>query len=151
MRPFSTCLRDTSALAELNRVVDPVKDKIIMGRLENYAKDEKYYGIDYHAGAQVIYYNKEILDQAGANDDDIKTWDDYIEAGKQVVEKTGNPMKTIEITDLWTYYPLLAMQGSDYLTKDGAPQLDSVEGIRALQMLYDMIYKYNIAIIAPGG
>lgn len=138
-------------LVELNRVVEPLKDKLIMGRLDNYAKDGKYYGIDYHVGAQVIYYNKEILDLAGVNADDIKTWDDYRAAGKKVLEKTGKPMATIELTDHWTYYPLITMQGSDYLTKDGAPQLDNEVNINSLQLIKDMMYKDKIAVAAPGG
>jgi len=138
-------------LVELNRVVEPVKDKLVMGRMENYAKDGKYYGIDYHVGAQVIFYNKEILDKAGVNADDIKTWDDYIAAGKKVVEKTGKPMTTIETTDHWSYYPILTMQGSDYLTKDGTPQLDNEANIKSLQLMYDMVYKDKIAVLTPGG
>lgn len=148
---FPTFLKGTPALAELNRVVEPLKDKLIMGRMDNYAKDGKYYGIDYHVGAQVIYYNKEILDQAGVNADDIKTWDDYIAAGKIILEKTGKPMTTLEVTDHWTYYPLITMQNSDYLTADGTPQLDNEANSRSLQLLSDMLYKDKIAILAPGG
>ncbi len=148
---FPSFLKGTPGLVELNRVVEPLKDKLIMGRMENYAKNGKYYGIDYHVGAQVIYYNKEILDQAGVSADGIKTWDDYIAAGKKVVEKTGKPMTTIETTDHWTYYPLITMQGSDYLTKDGSPQLDNAANIKALQLLKDMIYEDKIAILSPGG
>lgn len=147
---FPTFLKGTPALVDLNRVVDPIKDKLIMGRMDNYAKDGKYYGIDYHVGAQVIYYNKDVLDEAGVNPDNIKTWDDYIAAGKQVVEKTGKPMTTLEATDHWSYYPLITMQGSDYLKKDGTPQLDNEANIKALQLQYDMLYKDKIAIIAPG-
>ncbi len=138
-------------LAELNRVVEPVKDKLIMGRMDNYAKDGKYYGVDYHVGAQVIFYNKEILDKAGVNADSIKTWDDYVAAGKTVMEKTGKPMTTVETTDHWSYYPILTMQGSDYLTKDGTPQLDNETNIKSLQLLKDMVYKDKIAVLAPGG
>ncbi|MHB8062990.1 MAG: ABC transporter substrate-binding protein [Ruminiclostridium sp.] len=138
-------------LVELNRVVDPIKDKLIMGRMDNYAKDGKYYGVDYHVGAQVIYYNKDILDAAGVNADSIKTWDDYIAAGKTVLEKTGKPMATIETTEHWSYYPLITMQGSDFLTKDGVPQLDNDVNIKSLQMLKDMMYKDKIVVAAPGG
>ncbi len=148
---FPTFLKGTPALAELNRVVEPIKDKLIMGRMDNYAKNGKYYGIDYHVGAQVIYYNKEILDKAGVNADDIKTWEDYTAAGKKVLEKTGKPMTTVEVTDHWTYYPLITMQNSDYLTKDGAPQLDNEINIKSLQLLKDMVYKDKIAVLAPGG
>ena len=138
-------------LAELNSVVDPIKDKLIMGRMDNYAKDGKYYGVDYHVGAQVIYYNTEILGKAGVNPDDIKTWDDYVAAGKKVVAATGKPMTTLEVTEHWSYYPLITMQGSDFLDKSGAPQLDNEVNIKTLQFLKDMLYKDKIAVPAPGG
>lgn len=139
------------ALAELNSVVDPVKKDLIMGRMENYAKDGKYYGIDYHVGAEVMYYNKEILDQAGVNPDQIVTWDDYIAAGKQVVAKTGKPMATIEVTEHWSYYPLIVMQGSDLLDKQGNVAMDNPTNINTLKLLSDMLYKDKIAVPAPGG
>ncbi|VBB07366.1 Hypothetical protein LUCI_2610 [Lucifera butyrica] len=138
-------------LVPLNDIVDPVKDKLIMGRIENYAKNGQYYGIDYHVGAEVMYYNKEILDQAGVNVNDIVTWDDYIAAGKKVVEKTGKPMTTIETTEHWSYYPLIVMQGSDFLDKDGNVILDNETNRKTLQMLQDMLYKEKIAVPAPGG
>ena len=139
------------ALVELNSVVDPIKDKLIMGRMDNYAKDGKYYGADYHVGAQVIYYNTEILGKAGVKAEDIKTWDDFTAAGKQVLEKTGKPMTTLEVTEHWSYYPLITMQGSDFLDKSGSPILDSEINIKTLQLLKDMLYKDKIAVPAPGG
>lgn len=138
-------------LVELNDVVDPIKDKLIMGRMENYAKDGKYYGIDYHVGTEVMYYNKELFDQAGININDIVTWDDYIAAGKKVVEKTGKPMTTIETTEHWSYYPLINMQGSDLLDKNGDVIIDNEINIKTLQMLKDMLYKDKIAVPTPGG
>lgn len=137
-------------LVELNSVVDPVKDQLIMGRMDNYAKDGKYYGVDYHVGAQVIYYNTEILDKAGVKVDDIKTWDDYVAAGKKVLEKTGKPMTTLEVTEHWSYYPLIAMQGSDFLDKSGAPILDNEVNVKTLKFLKDMMDS-KIAVPAPGG
>ncbi|MBP2657149.1 MAG: extracellular solute-binding protein family 1 [Firmicutes bacterium] len=139
------------ALVELNNIVDPVKDKLIMGRMENYAKDGKYYGIDYHVGAEVIYYNKEILDQAGVDPDTIITWDDYIAAGKKVVEKTGKQMTTIETVQDWSCYPLMKMQGSDLLDKSGNVIMDNPINVKTMQMLQDMLYKDKIAVPAPGG
>ncbi len=138
-------------LVELNDVIEPVKDKLIMGRMENYAKDGKYYGMDYHVGAEVMYYNKELFDQAGLNINDIITWDDYIAAGKKIVEKTGKPMTTLETTEHWSYYPLINMQGSDLLDKNGDVIMDNEINIKTLQMLKDMLYKDKIAVPAPGG
>ena len=138
-------------LVELNDIVDPVKDNLIMGRMDNYAKDGKYYGVDYHVGAEVMYYNKEILDQAGVDINKIVTWDDYIAAGKQVVAKTGKPMTTIETTEHWSVYSLMNMQGSDVLDKDGNSSFVNATNIKTLQMVKDMLYKDKIAVPAPGG
>jgi arabinosaccharide transport system substrate-binding protein len=139
------------ALVPLNKIVEPELDKMIKARFDNYAKDGKYYGIDYHVGAAVMYYNKEILDKADVNADDIKTWSDYVAAGKKVVAATGVPMTTIEVTDQWTFYPMISQQGSDYLDKDGNPILDNETNIKTLQFLKDMIYTDKIAIPTPGG
>ncbi len=141
---------DNIGLAELNDVVEPEKDNLIMGRMENYAKNGKYYGVDYHVGAEVMYYNKEIMEQAGVDIDKIKTWDDYLAAGKQVVAKTGKPMASIETTEHWSFYPLLNMQGSDLLDKNGNSELNNPTNVKTLQMLKDMISS-GIAVPAPGG
>ncbi len=141
----------TPSLVPLNSIVEPVKEYLIMGRFENYAKGGKYYGIDYHVGATVMYYNKEILDKAKVDPDKIVTWKDYVEAGKQVVKATGKPMMTVEVSEHWTYYPMLIQAGSDIFDKEGNVILDNEKNIEVLQFLKDMIYKDKVAIPAPGG
>ncbi|HBF38210.1 MAG TPA: arabinose-binding protein, partial [Firmicutes bacterium] len=83
--------------------------------------------------------------------DKIVTWDDYVAAGKKVVAATGKPMTTIEVTDQWTYYPLISQIGSDIFDKKGNVILDNLTNVKVLQFLKDMIYKEKIAIPAPGG
>lgn len=138
-------------LVPLNSIVNPVKKFLIMGRFDNYAKNNKYYGVDYHVGAEVMYYNKEYLDKAGVNADKIVTWDDYVAAGKKVVAATGKPMTTIEVTEHWSYYPLISQIGSDIFDKKGNVIMDNPTNVKVLQFLKDMIYKEKIAIPCPGG
>jgi ABC-type glycerol-3-phosphate transport system substrate-binding protein len=92
LNKFPNFLKGTPQLAPLNDIVEPELDNLVRSRLDIYAKDGNYYGIDFHVGASVIYYNREILDQAGVNPDDIKTWDDFEAAGRKVLEATGKPM-----------------------------------------------------------
>lgn len=148
---FANYLKGTPQLVPMNEKLEPLKDKLIMSRFENYAKDGNYYGMDYHVGIPVIYYNTEIIDAAGVNIDEIKTWDQYIEAGKTVVEKTGKPMTTLEIQEHWSYYPLVTQKKSDWLDAEGNVILDNKENEEVLQMLYDMMYTDEIAVAAPGG
>lgn len=46
---------------------------------------------------------------------------------------------------------MISQQGSDYLDKNGNVILDNAINIKTLQFQYDMIYKYKIAVPAPGG
>ena len=144
-------LNGNISLIPLNSIVEPLKDVLIMSRLNNYAKNGNYYGIDYHVGVTVAFYNKEILDKAGVNPDDIKLWSDFLEAGRKVKAATGKPMMTIEVKNMWTYYPMISQLGSNYLDKDGKVIVDNEINIKVLQFLKDMIYKEKIAIPAPGG
>ncbi|MGO4109461.1 ABC transporter substrate-binding protein [Paenibacillus sp. YAF4_2] len=143
-------LKGEPQLVPLNDIVEPNKDNLVMSRLDNYAKDGQYYGIDYHVGAQVIYYNKEILDQAGVDADKIITWDDFEAAGKQVLEKTGKPMTTVETTDQWSYWPLVVEHGSDFLDKDGNVTLNDQVNVDVLTFLQKLV-KEKVAVVAPGG
>ncbi len=139
------------SLVPLNDIIEPIEDKLIMGRFESYAKDGNYYGVDYHVGATVMYYNTDILDQAGVSVDDIKTIADYVEAGKKVVAETGIPFTTVEVTEHWTFYQEMIKAGGDIFDKNGDVILDSQTNIDVLQALSDWVNKDKIAIACPGG
>ena len=64
---FANYLKGDIQLAELNDYVEPIQDHLVMSRFNNYARDGKFYGIDHHIGACVMFYNTEILEEAGIN------------------------------------------------------------------------------------
>ena len=148
---FSNFLKGDIELVELNKIIDPEKDKFVQSRFDIYSKNGKYYGICFHVGATVVYYNKELIDRAGVNVDMIRTWADYTEAGKKVVAATGKPMTAFEVTDQRPFWPMIIQRGSDYLDKNGNVILDNDINIKTLQSMQDMIYKDKIAIPMPGG
>ncbi|PLS09692.1 ABC transporter substrate-binding protein [Neobacillus cucumis] len=148
---FPNFLKGEPQLVDLSDIVNKVKNDYVQARLDIYSKDGKYYGIPTHVGATVMYYNKEIMDKAGVNIDNIKTWDDYIAAGKQVVAKTKKPMTTIETGGPWTFWPLISQQNSDFFDKNGKVTLDNETNVKTLQFMYDLIYKEKIAKLTPGG
>lgn len=148
---FQNFLKGDIQLVELNKIIEPEKDKFIQSRFDIYSKNGKYYGVDFHVGATVVYYNKELLDKAGVNADSIKTWNDYIEAGKKVVTATGKPMTSFEVTGQRPFWPMIIQRGSDYLDKQGNVILDNEINVKTLQTMKDMIYKDKIAVPMPGG
>ncbi len=148
---FGTFLRGDIQLHDLTPLVENTKKDVVQERLAPYQLGGKQYGVDYHMGALVMYYNKELLDKAGVDVDSIKTWDDYIEAGKQVKEKTGAWMATVETTDKWSVSPLMQQNGGGVYDKDGNLILDGPANVEALQLLREMFHEHQILSIAPGG
>jgi len=60
-------------------------------------------------------------------------------------------MTTLEITDQWSYWPLITQQKSDFFDPKGGVSLDNDVNVKTLQFLQDMMYKSKIAVGAPGG
>jgi len=149
---FPNYIKGEPQLVPLNDIIEPELDNLVKARFDIYAKDGNYYAIDYHVGASVIYYNKEILDQAGVNPDDIKTWDDYAKAGKVVLDKTGIPMTTLETSEQWSMWLQTAQLPSkdDLLKEDGTPNLDGPEVTKVMKWQQELM-KSGVAIGAPGG
>lgn len=147
---FPNFLKGDVQLEPLNDLIEPELDSFMQERVNIYAKDGKYYGAPTHLGASVVYYNTEIMDEAGVDIDSIKTWDDYVEAGKKVVEKTGKPMTTI--ADNWYgIWPYVAQRGSDFFDEKGKLTLDNEKNIETLEFINDLVNKHKIAELAPGG
>jgi len=147
---YANYLMGETQLVPLNRVVEPELDNIVKSRVDIYAKDGNYYGICFHVGASVTYYNQEILEAAGVDVNSIITWDDFAEAGKVVLEKTGVPMATVEANDPWFFLQTLSQQGSDLLTPEGEPNVNSDAMKKALGF-YQQMVKDGTAMVAPGG
>ncbi|UFT99761.1 ABC transporter substrate-binding protein [Radiobacillus kanasensis] len=149
---FANYLEGEPQLEPMNEYVEPVLDKSVKERFDIYAKDGNYYGIPTHVGSTVMYYNTEIMDQAGVDIDSIKTWDDFVEAGKKVVENTDSFMWNVGTTDwLMDYWPMISQQDTDMFDENGNLLIDSQTHIDTLQFLSDAVHKHKIAEVTPGG
>ncbi|WP_059054156.1 ABC transporter substrate-binding protein [Paenibacillus senegalimassiliensis] len=146
---FPNFMKGTPQLVSLNDIVEPELGNIVKSRVEIYSKEDTYYGIDYHVGATVMYYNKEILDAAGVNPDDITTWADFESAGKQVLASTGKPMITFEGNGNWSWWPAISQQGSDQVDADGNVTIDTSVNVKTMEFFQKLV-KEGVAAVAPG-
>lgn len=157
IKKFATFTKGDIQFVPLDDAIDPYRADIIQSRLAPYTANGHNYGIDYHLGSFVMYYNTGILEAAGVDVDSIRTWDDYIEAGKKVTQDTngdGTPdvyMASIETTDIFSAYALMLMMGGGTYNADGEIILDSPENVAALQFLQDLVHVHGIARPASGG
>lgn len=94
------------------------------------------YTLPFNKSVQVLYYNKDLLDQAGV--DVPTTMDELAAAVRAVKEKTGVPglAVTPSIDTFATYFRAF---GGSWLDGDGAPAFNSEAGIRAFQFVQALI------------
>ena len=147
---YANFLRGDIQLVPLNDIVEPELDNIVKARVDIYAKDGNYYGICFHVGAAIIFYNQELCASAGIDCGSIKTWDEYYEAAKTF--KAANPDKywmSVESSDIWHMWPQLAELGADMTDADGNATINTPEMAKVLEYNRKMV-KEGLAVVAPG-
>ncbi len=150
---FSNFLKGDIQLVPLNDIVERELDNCVESRFDLYKKDDNYYGIPTHVGATVVYYNTEIMAQAGYSIEDIdaiETWDQYREIGEDVFEKTGIPMTVYEVSNQRPFWPLIVQSGGDYLAEDGSVIMDSDTNIEVLEWMKEF-WDTGAVVACPGG
>ena len=148
---FPNMLMGQPQLVALNEAFEPYVDNIVESRLGIYSKDGKFYGAPTHVGATVAFYYTDILEDAGVDYRTIKTWDDFAEAGRKL--KAVHPdkfMGVAETSAAWTVTALLAQQGSDLVSQDDQPQINTPEMLRAVTLMQDFV-KEGIMTTCPDG
>ncbi|WP_251548690.1 ABC transporter substrate-binding protein [Neobacillus muris] len=100
-------------------------------KIDSISKDGDVYAFPFDAGPVGVFYRKDIFEKAGVDPAAIKTWDDYIAAGKVIKEKTGTNMLSYDSNDSTVFTILLSQQGFGYYSKDGKTTIGTKESQNA--------------------
>lgn len=147
---FPNVLAYSDKLLDLTDAMAPYMADLVQARLEIYAKDGKYYGAPLHVGAMVCFYDKALLESAGVNYEDIKTWDDWYEAGLKLKEADPEAwMGTVETSTQWLASLMLAQQGTDW-QKDGEALINTPELAKVIDTQKSWL-EAGICETCPGG
>lgn len=104
--------------------------------------DGQTFGLPIAASARAMYYNRDLLEQAGL-DGPPDTWEELVEAARAIsalgddIAGFGMQGAAIE-TDVYFYYAFWA-HGGELVTEDGTSGLDSPAGIAAATLYKSMI------------
>jgi len=148
---FPNFLQGVPQLIVLNDAFEPYVDDIVPSRLGIYSKDGNMYGAPTHVGATVAFYDVELLKGVGVDYRNIRTWDDFAEAGRKL--RAAHPdkyMGIVETSAAWTVTAMLAQQGTDLVSDDDKPQIDTPEMLRAVTTLQSMVAE-GILTTCPDG
>lgn len=109
--------------------------------------DNKIYGVPFDSGVTGLFYRTDILTEAGYEATDLEniTWDEFIEIGKVVKEKTGKAMLSFGKTDGGLMRMMMQSAGTWYFDKDGKPALVGNKAFKEAVELYKEIIDSGIA------
>lgn len=109
--------------------------------------DNKVYGVPFDSGVAGMFYRTDLLEQAGYKAADLEniTWDQFIEIGKAVKEKTGKAMLGFDKTDGGLMRIMLQSAGQWYFDKDGKPALTDNKALAEAMEIYKKIVDSGIA------
>ncbi len=145
-------------LYPLDAAAESYMPTMVQSRVDTYrGTDGNYYGVDFHVGATVMYYNMAAIEEAGfsqADVDAIKTWDDYTAFGEKYVAAVGQEGKYFTSVDTagvdWMW---LAMSeyGEDWTGgMDGTANVELQSVKNMLNMQVDWLAS-GVAQVSPDG
>lgn len=149
---FPNFMKGKVQFVEMNKYISQYQSTVVKSRLDIYGKNGTYYGIPFHVGATVMYYNDELLSSYGIDYRTIKTWDDFEAAGKKLKEASGGKVMMTGVdtggTDwLWVS---MAENKTDWTDANGRADV-RIKAVSDMIKMQQHWLKEGIAICTPGG
>lgn len=132
-------------LADLRKLgADKYKDAFAKGLWPTVTgKDGGVYAMPWEVNPAGFFYREDLFKKAGVDPESIQTWDDAIEAGKLIKEKTGAFLIGLNKpaaggADMDFYQSLLQQQGAFYFNQQGDVTLNSAAAVQAMTIIKKM-------------
>lgn len=108
----------------------------------------KHYGVPFDNGTAIAAYRTDILAEAGFKVEDFKdiTWDQYIEKGKVVLEKTGKPLLSCLSGEVDVIMMMLQSAGASLFDQDGKPDMVDNEALKNVIQTYAKMKEAGVLI-----
>lgn len=110
--------------------------------------DGKNYGVPFDNGAVIACYRTDILEQAGFTVDDFTdiTWDEYLEKGKVVLEKTGKPLLSCQAGESDVIMMMLQSCGASLFDDEGKPAITGNDALKKVMETYSALVEAGVLV-----
>ncbi|QLG28909.1 extracellular solute-binding protein [Halorarum halophilum] len=126
-------------LTDLTARIDEagIREDIVEGKWVTVNYDGSDYAIPWDIGPTGVFYKRDKYEEAGISVDSIETWDDFIEAGKQLPDDVA--MINLPPQDMAQMWRMLFRQlGGQPFTEDGAVNIHSQESVSVAELIKKM-------------
>lgn len=132
----------TGRLMDLTFVAGRYEQNFAPSSWENCVLDGKVYAIPWDIGPCAVFYKRHIFERYGIDPNKIETWDDYIAAGKLILEKSNGATKMfhLPIGDLYRVFTMLLPQsGAQVFDDQGRVVINSAATLKIMTLLERML------------
>lgn len=149
--PDIVLIEDYKAPRYLTAYQDEFADLSDIAQAEDFADykttanqvDGRIYGIPFDSGVAAVFYRTDLIGQAGYSQEDMQnlTWEEYIEIGRAVREKTGKYLCTLDPGDIGQIRMMMQSAGTWYTDAEGNVSIADNQGLKdALEIYREMVY-----------
>ena len=129
------------------RIGNEIDNVYTSAATDPWAWEDQIYGLGNELNTVVLAYRQDLMEEAGIQTP-FKTWDQTIEAGKQI-SNADRKMFAIHDQAFGDHYIMAQSAGTAYFDKQGNYIADNEQSVEAMQFLHDLVYEHQIADIAP--
>lgn len=134
---------DSGSLLDLEQAAPDIVDASVYypGAYQAFNHGGVQYGIPGSFSVVVLYYNKELFDQAGIDyPDDTWTWEDEAAAAQAITELGDDTWGDYQPVQFFEFYKTLAQSGGSFFNDDVTEAtFNSPEGVEAAEWLVNKI------------
>lgn len=131
----------TEKLADLTPVAARYRDKFPSSLWDNCTLNGKVYAIPWDMGPCAVFYKHDLFQKYGIDPAKIETWDDYIEAGKRILQQSGGRTRMLPLgsNSLRPMFEMLIQQnGGQIFDERGRIAINSPQTRQVLNILKRM-------------
>ena len=128
----------TGRLADLTPVAAKYRTMFPASLWDSCTLNGKVYAIPWDMGPCAIFYKRGLFKRYGIDPDSIQTWNDYIQAGKTILQKSGGRTKMLPLgsDDMMAFFEMLLQQtGGQVFDDQGRVAIGSPQARQALGLI----------------
>lgn len=114
--------------------------------------DDNTYGLPFGAAVAGMYFRRDYFEEAGYSIDDLNdiTWDEFIEIGKDVKEKTGHAILTQDPNDGGLIQMMMQSAGAWYFDEDSNVYIENNTVLKEVMEQYKRLMDSGIVKVTTG-
>lgn len=112
--------------------------------------NDTIYGIPYNTSTPLLYYNKELFEEAGL-EGPPETWDDLLDYSYTLKEELD--VYGIDFYSWgWLFEAWIGQNGARIMNEEGTEFVfNSPEAVEAMEFTQDMVHEHDVAVYGSGG